>query len=326
MQDARAGHWVLRQAAAMTAQVAAESPKPLVFFSNTTRHFEPDLDAILEGAGVPFPYGTREVLGGLRALLKRNDPPVEACPVALIDVGEARRALKRLQQDGGRSLLALAEVELVRELPASSADEAVEAGDRLGYPVVLKLNSPDVAHKTEIGGVALDLRDAHAVRDAFDGIVANARRTVPAARVRGVAVQEMIVAPLAELIVSCERDPTYGPFVMCGLGGIFAEIFDDVAVRLAPVGPDEARAMLDELRAAPVLAGARGRPKADLGALARAISGLSRLGVALGEELTGIELNPLLALGEGAGARAVDLLVTARDIPDVTHAVGGAAC
>ncbi len=309
MQDARAGHWVLKQAATLTAEVGRVSKTPVVFFSNTSRHFEPELDDILAAGRVPFLYGTREVLSAVASVLNGGGAPV-GCAEAPVEGASARRALSQAGRDGGTGLLALAGIGTARQVPCATAEAAEAAAAAIGYPVALKIDSPDIVHKTEAGGVALGIASPQALRDTVATMLDQARRHAPEAELRGVLVQEMIAGPVAEIIVSVERDPVYGPFVMCGLGGLFAEILDDVAIRLAPVGIEEAREMVEELRAAPLLKGARGRPAADHDALARAISGLSRLGCALEEEADGIEINPLLVLPEGCGVRAVDLVVT----------------
>jgi succinyl-CoA synthetase beta subunit len=166
----------------------------------------------------------------------------------------------------------------------------------------VKIVSPDIIHKTEVGGVALGLRDAPAVREAAAGILARVAAERPQAVIRGLLVEAM--APVGkELLLGGVRDPQWGPVLMVGLGGIYVEVMGDTAARLAPVSPDEAAALLDELRIAPLLRGIRGERPVDRAGLAGIISRFSQLLVDL-PELREIEINPLLA--SPAGAIAVD--------------------
>ena len=186
---------------------------------------------------------------------------------------------------------------------ATDADAAVGAAAKLGWPVALKLDTTGTAHKSDIGGVALGLTDAEAVRTAFESVTAAGRGA--GTQVRGVLVQPM-AAPGVELIVGFRRDPTFGPTVLVGSGGILAEILDDVAIRLVPLDRAAAREMLDELRSAPILAGARGRTAVDLDAVADLIVAVARFGEQHPDVLE-IDLNPVIA--SPGGAVAVDALV-----------------
>ena len=204
--------------------------------------------------------------------------------------------------------LAAAGVPVLPEHVVQSAAEAAQAAATLGFPVVLKVVSPDLPHKTEVGGVVLDLADAVAVAAAHAAMLARVRAAAPQARIQGV-----LVAPMrrggVELILGSKRDPVFGPVVLVGLGGIFAEIMQDVAIRPAPVDEAEALAMLRGLRAFPVLNGARGRPKADLAAAARAVAALSRFAAQQAATVAEVDINPLLVLPEGQGAVALDALI-----------------
>jgi acetyltransferase len=197
----------------------------------------------------------------------------------------------------------------VRTAPAKlsvTADEAVAAAEILGYPVVLKIESPDILHKTEAQGVVLNLKDAVEVRTAFLRLTANARQFKSNARIDGVLVQAMAVGEV-ELVIGLKRDPTFGPVVMVGLGGVLIEVFKDVVFRAAPVTDGEALRMLDELKSKVVLDGVRGKPPVDKVALARMISAVSRFGAAAGPRLSELDLNPVLA--GPRGATAVDWLM-----------------
>lgn len=193
---------------------------------------------------------------------------------------------------------------------ALDADAAVAAAEALGYPVALKVLSRDILHKSDIGGVALGLADAGAVRAACARLQDNLARHAPQAVREGFLVARMAARGGIECILGAHRDPVLGPVVMFGLGGVNVEVFQDVSFRLAPVDRAGALEMIGALRAAPLLRGHRGQPPADLDALADAIAALSRLAAAAGDSLESIDINPLLAYPAGAGALALDAVVT----------------
>ncbi len=194
------------------------------------------------------------------------------------------------------------------EAVAATPEEAASAADSIGYPVVVKVLSPDIPHKTEVGGVRLGLADAQQVRTAAGEVVANAVKAMPQAEQRGVLVQKM-ASGVCELIVGVTRDPVFGPAMTVGLGGIFTEIFHDVAHRLLPVDRTMAREMLSSLRGYRLMTGFRGKPAADIEAAAAAIAALSDAAMALGDRLSEMEVNPLLVRQAGQGAVALDALI-----------------
>jgi acyl-CoA synthetase (NDP forming) len=199
-------------------------------------------------------------------------------------------------------------VPLAETIAAKDADAAAAAADRLGYPVVLKIDSPEIAHKTDVGGIRIGCADPASVRAAFGEMLAEVGRRAPAARLDGALVQRM-VAGGREMILGVKTDPLFGPAVVCGFGGIFVEQLRDVSLRVPPIGPDDAAAMIAELRGAPILAGARGRAPADTRALADAIVRLAALAEAHRPSLRALDINPLLVLDEGRGVVAVDWLI-----------------
>ncbi|MBK1662517.1 acetate--CoA ligase family protein [Paracraurococcus ruber] len=207
-----------------------------------------------------------------------------------------------------KALLDAAGVPAVPEHACSDSEAAVMAADRIGYPVVLKILSPDILHKSEIGGVLLDVGDAAAVRQGFGTLLDRARRHAPAARIEGVLVAKQIKGAV-EMALGVLRDPVFGPVAMVGLGGVFIEVLKDVGFRRCPFDAAEAERMIRGLRGFPLLDGARGRPKADVAALARALSALSAFAVAAGPRLAGVDVNPLLVLPDGQGCFAADAVV-----------------
>jgi acyl-CoA synthetase (NDP forming) len=209
---------------------------------------------------------------------------------------------------GAKRALAEAGIPVLLERLALDADAAARAANQIGFPVVLKIASPDLPHKTEAGGVAIGLRSEAEVRQAHAEMLRRVAAKAPHAVIDGVIVAPMVQG-LSELILGSRIDPVFGPVVMVGLGGIFAEIVQDTAVQMAPVSETQAMAMLTSLKAFAVLNGARGRRRTDLEAAARAIAALSRFAVAHAETVSEIDINPLLLKAEGEGAVALDALL-----------------
>jgi len=196
---------------------------------------------------------------------------------------------KRILAEGG---IAVAVPEM-----AATADAAAAAAARIGFPVVLKVHSSGVTHKSDVGGVALNLRNATEVRDGFERIRRALAERAPHAAFDGVAVQPQ-ARPGVEVIVGATRDDRFGPMIVAGLGGVFVETLKDTAMRLAPIGAREARTMLEELRGAPLLHGVRGRAPIDLDALSSLIAKVSEIAAAH-PEIAELDLNPVVAYESG---------------------------
>jgi acetyltransferase len=218
---------------------------------------------------------------------------------------EARRAGRnQLGEREARDVIVEYGFRLPQNVVARTVDEAVSSATKTGFPVALKIVSPDILHKTDVGGVRLNLRDADAVARGFAEIDASVRRFFPAAQIQGIAVQEMIVGG-KEVILGMSRDPQFGPLLMFGLGGIYVEVLKDVAFRVAPVGPDEAESMMREIRSFPLLRGVRGEKPSDLAAVVDALCRLSQLVMDFPEVIE-MDINPLLVKPEGGGVVAID--------------------
>ena len=283
---------------------AARTPKPVAVLAGLPAAVDPAAAARLRADGVPVLEGTRSGLLALRHLLDHAEPkdlPPDPDPPG--DTGRRwRETLAR--HPGGLSGAAL--FDLLRDygLPAVRARAAVTraaaraAADAIGYPVVLKTDEPGIAHKSDVGGVRLGLADPAAVGAAYDDLAA---RLGPRVLVCETA------APGTELALGLVRDAALGPLLVISAGGVLIEIFAERAVLLAPVTRSAALAALGRLRLAAVLAGTRGQAPADLGAIAGAITGLSRLACDLGDALDALDINPLIC--GPSGAIAADALL-----------------
>lgn len=213
----------------------------------------------------------------------------------------ARRAGRTLLNEvESKQLLEEAGIPVVTARVARSADEAIALADRLGYPVVLKVLSQDIPHKSDVGGVQLNLADAAAVRAAYDRIMAAVHTAAPQARIEGISVQRQARTGV-EVIIGMTKDPQFGPVLMFGLGGVMVEVLKDVAFRIVPLEPRDAQEMVREIKGLPLLQGYRGAEPADLGALESLILKVSAF-VEAHPEVEELDLNPVFAYHDGAVA------------------------
>ncbi|NIM02593.1 CoA-binding protein [bacterium] len=197
---------------------------------------------------------------------------------------------------------------LPRRIVTETSREAISAANSLGYPVVMKVVSPDILHKSDVGGVKVGITGKSQVVSSFEDIIANAKRFMPEALILGVTVEEMI-EPGKEVILGSSRDPSFGPLLMFGLGGIYIEVLKDVTFRIAPLTSDEAESMIREIRSYPILKGMRGEKSSDLAAVREALLRLSQL-VSDFPEILEIDINPLMVLSLGKGAVVIDSRLT----------------
>lgn len=220
----------------------------------------------------------------------------------------------RLNEHDTKRLLAGFGVQMVAEQPAADADAAAAAAEAIGYPVALKILSADIAHKTEAGGVRLNIQDDVALRAACAEVLESARCYDEKARIDGVLVQAMASGGVAELIAGVTHDPVFGPALTVGLGGMLTELYRDASHRLLPVDAAMAAEMLRELKAWPLLEGFRGRPLADVESACASVAALSNASAALGDQAQEIEINPLQVRARGQGAVALDALLLVRPL------------
>jgi len=223
----------------------------------------------------------------------------------LLSAGHAKGGGQSLSEQDSKALLEAYGIAVPKERVATSATEAAKAAKKIGYPVVMKIVSADIPHKSDLGLVAVGVRDEDDARRTYKHLVATAKKAAPKASVGGVLVAQMVQG--IETVVGIAQDELFGPVVMFGLGGVLVEVLHDVTFRIPPFTNSDAKAMLDELRGAALLRGVRGRPAADRAALVDVLMKMQRLAVDLSGEVAEVDINPLLA--GPSGAIAVDALV-----------------
>lgn len=299
------------------------SDKGVVFLWTGSRGATAGL-ARLKSANIPLFYAPDTLARGLRNRLDyhawrdhRLEDGFGTTPALTVGQEQTAARLRNLgrvtlSESESKQLIAAWGVPVTREVRVGSAEAAVEAAQRLGYPVALKVDSPDILHKTEAGVVRLGLREAEQVRTAYAEIMARAAAYAPSAASAGVLVQEMVTDGV-EVIVGVSYDAQLGPTLLFGSGGVMVEVYNDVALRRCPITPAEAGAMLSDVKGARVLQGFRGRPATDVEALVDTLVRVSHLAVHLEGRLAELDINPLLVLPAGRGVKAVDTLVVFKD-------------
>lgn len=286
--------------------VTAATDKPVLAFGRMAQNVSDVSRKFQNETGVPFIQGLPETVRAMQGLVRYAEA--------------RRRGVAAIPEPGGRAanlggaafdaLLTVHGLTPPRGAFAATADEAGAQAARIGFPVAVKIVSPEAMHKTEVGGVALGLRDAAAVQAAAGAMKARLLAHNPKAQIDGFLVQEMVDG--LEMIVGVREDPQFGPFMLAGLGGVLVEVMRDVAIRLLPVDADTARDMIASLRGAALLNEFRGRPARDVDAVVNAMVGLSRLFLDHRPWLSDLEINPLIVLAQGQGARAVDVRMVER--------------
>lgn len=293
-------------------KAAASSKKPIACFSSIVGGpVDPEILIPLREAGVPLMEGAECATTTIRNLAKyyefqnsrmadrsspRHSASAKKLPSGILPTEAAFQLFEEFGIPGAQTVL------------TRSADEAAAAADRMGFPVALKIESVEITHKSDVGGVALWLNNAGAVRDAYARIQSEVSRRAPNPKIDGMVVQRM-AGEGVEMILGVKRDPLFGPVVLCGFGGILVELLKDVTIGIPPLSLEEANGMLQRLRGFAILGGVRGKPPADVDALCGAIVGVSQLAAALGDQLLGLDINPMIVLPKGQGAVAVDAVV-----------------
>lgn len=196
-------------------------------------------------------------------------------------------------------------IPVVRTVFAKTAEEAVNAAEEIGYPLVMKVVSPQISHKSDLGGISLSLQNAAEVKVAYQDMMENISKKIPDASLEGVHLQPMLSGG-REVILGMVRNPTFGPMLMFGLGGVYVEILKDVRFAIAPVDEKEARELITGIKTYPLLAGVRGAKSSDINALVDIILRVSKF-VCDFPEIEEFEINPIMVFEEGKGALAVDM-------------------
>ena len=310
MFSAMTGH-PMKLMAEVVAEVYARDAKPMIAFSSVPREVGEAAFQVLEAAGIPVlgsPNGVvraQAMLADYAAMRERyaargKGAPAQAAPPAVAPGADT------LDEAQSKRIVAAC-VPVTQDVLVSGEDEAALAQIR-NFPVAVKIVSPDIPHKSDVGGVVLDVKDAAALKEACRTVLANAGRHKPQAKITGVLVSEMITDGI-ETLVGIVNDEVFGPVVVFGMGGVLAEVLRDVTYRVAPFGPEEARRMIGELRTSAVFDGVRGKPAGDVDALVEALVNVSRFAWEQREAVAEVDINPLLVRPRGKGVVAVDAVV-----------------
>ncbi|ADE37150.1 acetate--CoA ligase alpha subunit [Methanohalophilus mahii] len=306
--------------ARIVIQKVEYSDKPvLCSFVGGTRVMEGNF--ILVAGGVPnyiFPERAVASMGALCDYGKRRnmifplpEPVHSDRKMASALLGKAAAKDKKTLGLESFDLLKAYGIPVVEIGKASSVEEAIEESERIGYPVVMKVLSPDISHKTDVGGIRLSLMNKEDVRRAYHTMMSDVRRYMPSARIAGVQLQRMIEGG-REVIIGMNRDVQFGPLLMFGLGGTYVEILKDVSFRLAPLNEKDAHSMISSIRSYPLLTGVRGEKAYDVDAVADVLIRVSRL-VEDFPQILEFEINPLMVLPEGDGCFAMDMRLTLKE-------------
>jgi len=305
-----------RKRAEELAGIVAETDQPLLLCTYTTA--TPGAMAAFAEFGIPcytsMPSCARAIkaladYGRFRERIARRAAPQPTTPSIRQTVGKAlAESGKVLTEVQAKALLAAYGVKRVPEFLATGEDDASEAAMRIGGAVALKVQSPDIAHKTEAGAVLLGLNGDAAVREGYRAVLARSKAAHPKAKIDGVLVQAMAKRG-QEMILGVTRDPVFGPMLMVGLGGIHVEVLKDVAFAPVPLDAEDALALIGELKGAALLDGVRGAKPADKAALAELMVALSRFAADHAEQIAEIDLNPVIVHEAGEGLSVVDALI-----------------
>ena len=305
----------VRKTAHIVGQVAQETDKTILGCFMGGQRVEAGIE-ILWQYGVPnysFPEQAAAALAAMNVYRCERERPISEMQPCAVHKPPVHELFDRVRAEGRVSIGDAEAWEVLKaygfSVPASrlakTPQEAAEIAEEIGYPIVLKIASPDILHKTDIGGVKLNLRSSEDVRDAFELITYRAERYVPGARIWGCQVQQMVSGG-REVLLGMSRDPQFGPLVAFGLGGIYVETLKDVAFRVAPFDRREAEEMIREIRSYPLLEGVRGEAPADHEAMVDALLRIGQLATDF-PQIVELDINPLMVFEEERGAMAIDM-------------------
>ncbi len=300
--------------AGVLTEAAKETTKPLLAFSAVPREVAEDAFGMFDRAGIPIFVSPTRMAHAAATLAdygdaRRRSEAAAVLPEMLVPPLPATTGT--LGEADSKAILAACGVRVSRDVVLAPGDDSAITRLDLRFPVAVKILSAEIAHKTDIGGVMLNVADAAHLHTAVAAVVANARKAHPAAPIDGVLVSEMITGAV-ETIAGVVNDEVFGPVVVLGMGGIAAEAMRDTSYRIAPFDTTTAREMIGELRARRIFDGLRGRPPCDVDALADALAKISQLAWAARDRLAELDVNPLMVLPRGEGVVAADALAVLR--------------
>jgi acetyltransferase len=308
----------LKKVADTIASVGPRSGKTILASILGLTDITPAVD-VLESNKIPhytFPESAVRALAAMYEYQRWVNRPRTQIKHFDVDIGKAqeiissakRAGLTNLPQDDALRILSTCGIPVIKTETAAAKTEAVDSAKRIGYPVAMKIVSPDVVHKIDIGGVKLDLNTDQDVSEAYDEILTNVKVHIPNARIEGVLLQEYVTGG-TETIIGIHRDPKFGPLLMFGLGGIYVEAYRDVSFRLAPIRELSADNMINQIRGSKILQGFRGQPPADTKTIAECIERLSQLSIEL-PDVAELDVNPLVAFASGCKALDARVIIT----------------
>jgi acetate---CoA ligase (ADP-forming) len=305
--------------AVVNASKVVDKPFFLLHVRGSLRDFEEDIFA---GSSIPVSYSASDVVKAIEALvkysesLKRRDEREDLGPEISVNVEEIKGRLssagKTLTEHESKKLLSRYGIPVTREAIAQSPEEAVRIADQIGYPVALKVVSPQITHKTDAGAIKLDVSSKAELVTAYREVVANARKYDPRAEIDGVLIQEMLKGA-REVIIGVSRDPQFGPSIVFGLGGVAVEVLEDICLRVAPITTTDAEEMIRGVKAYRMLEPFRGKPEADTVGIVETLLRVSKLAKDLEEVVVDIDINPLMVFDKGEGVKVADALVVLAD-------------
>jgi acetate---CoA ligase (ADP-forming) len=305
---------------------ARDSRKPVVTWWGAGSLSDPGVQVLNDSEIAVFSSPDR-CAAAVKALVDYHCPPADqpdfdidqADPGAAIPMDSVKSILtaggNSLSEHQGKELLKLYGIPVTEERVATSPDEAVAQAEGIGFPVVLKIDSPDIIHKSEAQAVRVGVSTPAEVRQCYAEIMAGAQQYDPTAHINGILVQEMISGG-TEIMVGMSEDLQFGPTIAFGLGGIFVEVLKDIALRVVPLSPSDAGQMVREIKGYQILEGVRGRNRADIPAIVDVLLKISRLVTDWKDYISEIDINPLVVFDEGCGVKALDALVVLKNSND----------
>lgn len=305
--------------AVVNASKVVDKPFVLLHVRGSLRDFE---EEIFAGSSIPITYSASDAVKTVEALIKYSKSlrtykePKDFGPGVSVNVREIKEWLssggKTLTEHEAKKLLSRYGIPVTKEDIAKSPEEAVRIANRIGYPIALKVVSPQIIHKTDAGAIKLNISNETELLNAYHEVIANSKKYNPKAEIQGVLVGEMLKDG-REVIIGMSRDPQFGPSIVFGLGGVAVEVLEDISLRLAPLTRRDAEEMIKEIKAYNMLKAFRGKPEADIDGIVDTLLRISNLVRDLEEIVVEIDINPLIVLDKGKGVKVADALFVLAD-------------